>query len=175
MSEEVRFETTGVLDDAFFKENAKYLLSSKYYLKRLILGILLTVLILAEVVWLSMPSMLIVLAIYWGMYYPLTLLYQRRAAKILIKRQREAYPDGRCEIVAACVEEGVRCENRTSGGTVVVDYAHLSTMALAKHAYILMSKASQFTVFFTDGLTEQEKTDLQAYLREKCPKLKIIR
>lgn len=175
MSEEVRFETTGVLDEVFFKENAKYLLSPKFHQRRMILAALITVFLLAEAIWFSMPSLLVILAIYWITFYPMTLWAQRRAAKTLTKRQYETYPDGRCEIGTSCVEAGVRSENRTAGGAVVVSYEHLATLAMADHAYILMSKANQLVVFFTDELTEEERNALREHLMEKCPKLKIIR
>lgn len=175
MSEEIRFETTGILDEAFYKENARYLLSPKFHHRRLILALVIVIMCLSGYCLLNDRHFLHLLIIYAVAYVPFTLWYRRSAAKTSIKRHREIYPDGKCELTTACTPEGVRSENLTTGGVGVVKYEHLHTLARADHAFILMTKAGQFTVFFTDGLSAQEQSDLRAHLCEKCPKLKIIR
>lgn len=175
MSEEVRFATSGTLDEAFFKANAKYMLSPKFRRRRMILALAITVMCLAEYAWFRNTAFLVILAIYWVTYYPLTLWYQRSAVKTLTKRFCETYADGRCEVASSCTEEGVLCENRSAGGAVTVKYEHMHSLAVADHAFILMSKAGQFTAFFTDELDEQAQKDLRSYLCAKCPQMKIIR
>lgn len=175
MSDEARFATAGILDEAFFKANAKYLLSPKFRRRRMILAAVITALCLAEYAWFRNAAFLVILAIYWITYYPFTLWYQRSAVGTLTKRFRENYADGKCEMISACTEEGVFCENRSAGGALTVRYEHLHSLAVADHAMILMSKAGQFTVLFTDGLSEQEQKELRAYLCEKCPGIKVIR
>lgn len=175
MSDEARFVTAGTLDEAFFKANAKYLLSPKFRRRRLILAAVVTALCLAEYAWYRNAAFLVILAIYWITYYPFTLWYQRSAVNTLTKRFRETYADGQCEMISSCTEEGILCENRSTGGALMVKYEHLHSLAVADHALILMSKADQFAVLFTDGLNEQEQMELRAFLREKCPHIKVIR
>ncbi len=175
MTDDARFVTSGTLDEEFFKENAKYLLSSQFQRKRLILAVAVNVLCIAEGLWLRSPVFLWILIFYWATYIPFTLWYRRSAAKTSIKRFKESYPDGKCEMTTACTQEGVWTENHTSGGSGTIKYEHLQTMAVADHVFILLTKAGQYTVCFTDELTEQEKSDLRAYLCEKAPQMKVIR
>lgn len=175
MTDESRFVTTGTLDEAFFKENARYMLTGQFNRRRMILAIAVTALCLAEYIWLKSPVFLWILAFYWLTYIPFTLWYRRNVAKTSIKRFQESYPDGKCQLTTACTPEGVWGENHTSGGSSTVKYEHLQTMAVADHAYILMTKAGQYTVCFTDELTEQEKGEMRAYLCEKAPQMKVIR
>ena len=175
MTDDALFITSGTLDEAFFNENAKYMLSRRFNCKRLILAAAVTALCVGEALWFRSWAFLWILAAYWATYIPFTLMYRRSAAKTSIKRFKETYPEGKCEMTTACTPEGVWSENHTSGGKGTIQYEHLQTMAVADHAYILLTKAGQYTVFFTDELAEQEQADLRAYLCEKAPKMKVVR
>lgn len=175
MTDDARFVTSGTLDEAFFHENAKYMLTSRFNRKRLILAAAVTALCVGEALWFRSWTFMWILLAYWATYIPFTLWYRRSAAKTSIKRFKEIYPEGKCEMTTACTLEGVWSENHTSGGSGTIQYEHLQTMAVADHAYILLTKAGQYTVCFTDQLTEQEKSELRAYLCEKAPKMKVIR
>lgn len=175
MTDDALFVTSGTLDEAFFRENAKYMLTSKFNHRRLILAALITVMCIVEGLWLRSWAFLWILLAYWATYIPFTLWYRRSAAKTSIKRFKENYPEGKCEMTTACTPEGVWTENHTSGGSGTIKYEHLHTLAVADHAYILLTKAGQYTVCFTDELTEQEQADLRAHLCEKAPKMKVVR
>lgn len=175
MIDNALFVTSGTLDEAFFHENAKYMLTGRFNRKRLILAAAVTALCVGEALWFRNWAFMWILLAYWASYIPFTLWYRKSAAKTSIKRFQETYSQGKCELTTACTPEGVWTENHTSGGSGTIGYEHLHTMAVADHAYILLTKAGQYTVCFTDALSQQEKADLRAYLCEKAPKMKVIR
>lgn len=175
MTEEARFATTGTITDSFYKDNAQYMISPQFRRKRLILATLVVGMCLAGYVLVQNVMYLYILGIYAVTYVPFTLWYRRSAVKTLIKRSHEVFSDGKYTITVSCTDQGVRSENHATGGATVVEYASLDTLAMGEGAFILMSKAGQFTVFFTESMSEQEMGELLAFLQEKCPKLKIIR
>lgn len=175
MNEDVRFITTGKLNEAFFRRNSRYLLSPKYIRVRVILYAVILVVFLGGYFITTWSLYLSALAIYTALTVAMIFIDRKRAAKTLTKRLCETAPDGEILVTTCCTERGVRCENQTSGGMTEIEYKHLDTLAMAEGAMILMTKASQFTVFFTDCMTEQEQRELQAFIQEKCPQIKIKR
>ena len=175
MNEEAQFITTGKLNEAFFHRNSRYLLSPKYIRTKLILLAVVTVLLLGSYFLMGRPLYLIMLAVYAVFSAAMLFVDRNRAAKTLTKRLLETAPDGEVLLTTSCTDSGIRSENHTNGGTTEIEYKHLSTLAVAEGAMILMTKASQFTVLFTDCLTEQELRELQVFIEEKCPQIKIKR
>lgn len=174
MTEQSFFTTTGTLNDAFFQNNAQYMVSPQFQRNRLIVATIIIGICLAGYAAFQDTQFLILLGVYAVLYVPTTLWYRRSAVKTLIKRTHELCHNGEFTITVSCTETGVRSENHASGGVTVVEYANLATLAVGEGAFILMSQAGQFTVFFTDGMDDEAKGQLLAFLKEKCPKLKII-
>ena len=54
-------------------------------------------------------------------------------------------------------------------------YENLSFAASTPNLFFVMSKSRQFFLVFKDCLTPEQQASFLSFLKEKCPKLKIMR
>lgn len=73
MIDNALFVTSGTLDEAFFHENAKYMLTGRFNRKRLILAAAVTALCVGEALWFRSWAFMWILLAYWATYIPFTL------------------------------------------------------------------------------------------------------
>ncbi len=173
MSEEVRFETTGVLDEAFLRKTFKYSISPQWCWIRISRMLLTSLPFLLTSEFLGRQTTLILLAAFWIAFVLITIWMLRRSLDVSVKSFRERYDGGTCEITTSCIPEGIRTVNRTNGNVNVLKYEHIRSLRVVEDAFFLTTEAAQLLTYFTNGLTRQEKTELIAFLKEKRPQLKI--
>lgn len=172
MDEEKKlFASNVTYDEAFFKENAHYMLAAGFYRKRLILLAVVAVIVLLAYAYTRMTTMLILLAAYVVLWFVLHFRYRNSVVRQQIKRLKESTPEGKIEMQASCCDEGVRIENFTTGGSMVFQYADLATFAETDRWLMVYTKASQFFTFDKTNIADGGVEALLAYLHEKCPQL----
>lgn len=102
-------------------------------------------------------------------------LVKRKLLRNNIARLREAYPDGACRYESFFTVDGVHIHNLSNGGETLFRYEHFARAAETEHIFFVISKTQQFFVVFKDCLTPEQRKSFLPFLKEQCPKLKIMR
>ena len=92
-----------------------------------------------------------------------------------IARLRENYPDGSCRYETFFTVDGVHIHNLSNGGESLLRYENFARAAETENVFFVISKMQQFFLVFKDCLTPEQQKSFLPFLKEKCPKLKIIR
>ena len=71
--------------------------------------------------------------------------------------------------------EGISLCNLSSEVRAVLPYENIRAAAETEHYFFLNTKANQFTLVFKNCLTPEQQASFLPFLKEKCPKLKIMR
>ena len=71
--------------------------------------------------------------------------------------------------------DGVVLRNLTIHGEASLRYENLSVAASTPNLFFVMSKSRQFFLVFKDCLTPEQRESFFPFLKERCPKLKIMR
>lgn len=173
MPEVGAFATTGTLNEDFLRRNAKPLMRKAVLAYS---SICMTTAILSAYLYtkaggthqLIVALLLLMMAIWYPWYY------NRRWLKTSIARLKESSPDGEMVVTVSCTEQGIRIENQTSGGAMTINYENINCAIETEDALLIRSRANQLTAFFKSSLTEQECTDLKAFLLNKGVKVKSL-
>ena len=100
---------------------------------------------------------------------------KRKLLQNNIARLRESYPDGSCRYESFFTVDGIHIHNLSSGGETLLRYEHFARAAEAERVFFIISKTQQFFLVFKDCLTPEQQKSFLPFLKEKCPKLKIMR
>lgn len=168
-----RFVTTGVVDEAFLRENIVHVIARKGMIQ---LGAMYGVCILLALGCYALQRHvlhLVLAAICVVLLVTRVKRYHSRVTKLHLDRLRETAADGSVAYTVSCTEQGVRQENHTHGGVATLEWGSIDRAVETEGALMLISKAKQYVAFFKSELTEQECGELKAYLRSKGIKVKI--
>lgn len=167
------FATTGTLNEGFLRLNAKPLMRKAVLVYSFIC---MTTAILSAYLYTQTGSthqlIVALLSLMLAIGYPW--YYNHCWLKTSIARLRESSPDGEMVITVSCTEQGIRIENQTSGGAMIINYENIVRAIETEDALLIQSRAKQMTAFFKSSLTEQECEDLKAYLQGKGVKVKSL-
>ncbi len=169
-----QYRTSGTMDEGTLREFGKYLLPprSKW------LALLFIVLFCgsAALNFVGGNMILVVVCIIAALVFAVELpLLKRRLLRNNIARLREAYPSGFCRYESFFTAEGVQIHNLSNGGETLFRYEHFARAAETEHVFFVISRMQQFFVVFKDCLTPEQQKNFLPFLKEKCPKLKIMR
>lgn len=168
-----RFATTGRVDEDFFRQNVKYLLSRRYMVQLWTLRAvgLAGFAVLAVVLQQALP--LVLGAAWLALSFFLQGRRLCRMARLNARRLGETVPDGVVMMTTSFHEDGVHSHNETTGGKVVMPYEHIVRLKETEEHLLLFSRADQYEVVFKHQLEEKDVQQLKAYLAGKCQGLKI--
>ena len=102
-------------------------------------------------------------------------LLKRKMLQNNIARLRETYPDGSCRYESFFTVEGVHIHNLSNGGETLFRYEHFSRAAETDNVFFIISRSQQFFLVFKDCLTPEQRQSFLPFLKERCPKLKVMR
>ena len=71
--------------------------------------------------------------------------------------------------------DGVHIHNLSNGGDSLLRYENFARAAETENVFFVISKMQQFFLVFKDCLTLEQQKSFLPFLKEKCPKLKIMR
>lgn len=93
--------------------------------------------------------------------------------RVTHRRLYESSPGG--HITSFFTEEGISVQNLTTAGQSMIRYGSIRRAAETEHYFLLRIKTGYwYTLVSKDCLTPEEQTAFLPFLREKCPKLKVI-
>ena len=169
-----QYRTTGVMDKVALQEVQKYLFRTRLDWVRwiavaVIAGCALLALIARD--WFDGGLYLFLAAFVF--LFPR--LIQRRYVKNQLARMRENSLEGVTRYESFFTVDGVVLRNHTIHGEVLMRYENLSFVASTPNLFFVMSKSRQFFLVFKDCLTPEQQKSFPPFLKEKCPKLKIMR
>ena len=102
-------------------------------------------------------------------------LLKRRMLRNNINRLRENYPGGSCRYESFFTVDGIHLHNLSNSGETLLRYEHFARVAETENVFFIISKMQQFFLVFKDCLTPEQRDSFLPFLKEKCPKLKIMR
>ena len=102
-------------------------------------------------------------------------LLKRKMLRNNIARLRENYPDGACRYESFFTVDGIQIHNLSNGGESLLRYESFSRVAETEHVFFVISKMQQFFLVFKDCLTPEQQRSFVSFLKERCPKLKVMR
>ena len=169
-----RYRTSGVVDENALNEVQKYLISGKAkWVMRILAAVYvlfgLSAIIAARDVY---AVMCLVLGVLLGI---LPRLVSRRLVKTNVARLKEAYPGGVRAMESYFDQDGLVVINRSGGENVHILYPAFNRVAETEHYFFLASKAGQFCLVYKNFLTSEERASFIPFLKEKCPKIKVMR
>ena len=169
-----QYRTTGVMDKVALQEVQKYLFRTRLDWVRwiavaVIAGCALLALIARD--WFDGGLYLFLAAF----VFLLPRLIQRRYIKNQLARMRENSPEGVTRYESFFTVDGVVLRNLTIHGEASLRYESLSLAASTPNLFFVMSKSRQFFLVFKDCLTPEQQESFLPFLKERCPKLKIMR
>ncbi len=168
-----QYRTSGVWDENTYREISRFLLSRKRVLFIRIYTIVVAIFTVLMFFSKNYPyTVLLLLTTLFCAMGPMLLrkLYLHRA----LKRMREI----RAEPVRGesfFTLEGITLRNPDSGKQAVLPYENIQGAAETEHYFLLNTKANQFALVFKDCLTPEQMESFLPFLKERCPKLKIMR
>lgn len=168
-----QYRTSGTLDEAAIKENAKIYVPTWYrWLTRAFcvfcfLFFLLFSLIGKNVVF----SCFFLFGTVLFASYP-TLL-RRRYWKLTITRLTEQTGTSSFRLETFFNVDGLVVRNLETDGSVLLRYEDIAYLSESKHYFALMTRGQQFTLIFKDCLTDEQKKSFIHDMKQRCPKLKV--
>jgi len=168
-----QYRTSGVLDENTYREVSRFFLPPRHVLfiriYTIVVAFFTVLMFFSKNYFYTVQLLLIVILFAMG---PMLLrkLYLRRT----LKRMREIRAEpARMETFFTL--EGVALRNSDSGKQAVLPYENIRGAAETEHYFFLNTKANQFTLVFKDCLTPEQMESFLPFLKERCPKLKIMR
>ena len=169
-----QYRTIGVMDKAALQEVQKYLFRSRLdWVRWIAVAVIAGCALLALIVrdWLDGGFYLFLAAF----VFLLPRLIQKRYIKNQLARMRENSLEGVTRYESFFTVDGVVLHNHTIHGEALMRYENLSFAASTPNLFFVMSKSRQFFLVFKDCLTPEQQASFLSFLKEKCPKLKIMR
>jgi len=168
-----QYRTSGVLDENTYHEISRFLLPRRHVLfiriYAIVVGIFTVLMFISKNYPYTVLFLLITVLFAMG---PMLLrkLYLHRT----LKRMREIRAEPvRTETFFTL--EGVTLRNPDSGKQAVLPYETIRSVAQTEHYFFLATKANQFTLVFKDCLAAEQLESFVPFLKEHCPRLKIMR
>ncbi len=168
-----QYRTSGVLDENTYREVSRFLLSRKRVLFIRIYTIVVAIFTVLMFFSKNYPyTVLLLLTTLFCAMGPMLLrkLYLHRA----LKRMREIRAEP-VRVETFFTLEGITLYNPDSGKQAVLPYENIRGVAETEHYFFLTTKANQFTLVFKDCLIPEQMESFLPFLKERCPKLKIMR
>lgn len=164
------FETTGILDEAAYREIGRRLIAPwvhAFYFAAAALYLLLTVWFLTRRS-IGMAVLCLLLAV---LMILLDTMMPRRSAKTALRRMRES---GETEIRyrTRFEDDGVLIENRTTGASGTIGYPAFKKVFRTAHMLVLVTKARQAVFVFRGQLGTDGERELIAFLKQKPTAIK---
>ncbi len=169
-----QYRTSGVMDEAALREVQKYLFRSRLDWVRWI-----------AVAVIAVAALLAFIAQDWfyGILYSVLVaffcLFPRLNRMLYIKNQvsrmKETSSEGVTRYESFFTVDSIVLRNLTIHGEASMRYESLSVAASTPNLFFVMSKSRQFLLVFKECLTPEQRESFLPFLKEKCPKLKIMR
>ena len=168
------YRTTGTMGEPELREIQKYLFRSRLDWVRWI-----------AVAVIAVAALLALIARDWfyGVLYSALVVFfclfphliQSRYIKNQLSRMRENSPEGVTRYESFFTVDGVVLRNLTNHGEGMIQYESLALAASTANLFLIMSKSRQFLLVFKDCLTPEQRESFLPFLKETCPKLKVMR
>ena len=169
-----QYRTSGTMNEDTLREFSKYFLPPKSKLMALIFILVFGVTAVLNFMGGNMV-MAAIAAIAVVVFIVEVPLIKRRMLRNNIARLRENYPSGCCRYESFFVVDGVHIHNLSNGGESLLRSENFARAAETEHVFFVISKMQQFFLVFKDCLTPEQQKSFLPFLKEKCPKLKIMR
>ncbi len=168
-----QYRTSGVLDENTYREVSRFFLPRRHVLLIRIYAIVVAIFTVLMFFSKNYPYtvLLLLITLLFAMG-PMLLqkLYLHRALKRI--REIRAEP---ARMESFFTLEGITLRNPDSGKQAVLPYENIRGVAETEHYFFLNTKANQFTLVFKDCLIPEQMESFLPFLKERCPKLKIMR
>ena len=151
-----QYRTSGVMDEAALREVQKYLFRSRLDWVRWI-----------AVAVIAVAALLAFIAQDW--FYGILYI------KNQVSRMKETSSEGVTRYESFFTVDSIVLRNLTIHGEASMRYESLSVAASTPNLFFVMSKSRQFLLVFKECLTPEQRESFLPFLKEKCPKLKIMR
>ena len=168
------YRTSGRLDEAYYREISRFVISRKrvWFIRgcAIVLGPLgIFMLSVKEYYYAGLDLVFMVL-------FALTpMLLRRRYLRGSMKFLREAYPEGFARVESFFTVDGISIHNITSGAQAVLPYGVIRMAAETRQYFVLKSEANQIALVYKDCLTPEQIDSFLPFIQERCPKLKVKR
>lgn len=169
-----QYRTSGTMNEDTLREFAKYMLPPRSKRLALIFVLCFSGTAVLNFVGGNMV-MAVICAVAAAIFIVEVPLIKRRMLRNNIARFRESYPDGACRYESFFTVDGIQIHNLSNGGESLLRYEDFSRAAETEHVFFVISKMQQFFVVFKDCLTPEQRRSFVPFLKEKCPKLKVMR
>lgn len=163
------FETTGIINQDILEELGKYIIPD---VQRLPIKVVAVVTLIQGIINLSV--MLLLSAVF---FFLISLCYDAIVKRYYINRNVKQISEyicpNKCTFTTFFDIDGIHVTNHATGEAVTVPYTQVRKLVETKNCYFLWANR-QFVVTFKTGLDLSEKEQFISYLRDKCPKVKVI-
>lgn len=169
-----QYRTAGVMDKAALREVGKYLFRSRLdWVRWIAVAVIAVAALLAFIArdWFSGVLYSALTAFFF--LYPRFL--QNRYIRGQLNRMKESSPEGVARYETFFTVDGAVLKNLTNHGEVLIRYESLALAASTPNLFFVMSKSRQFFLVFKDCLTPEQRESFLPFLKERCPKLKVMR
>ncbi len=166
------FKTSGIVNKDIFDEIKKFFITKR--------AIFMLALELVVVIFLAVMGYM-----YNFIYDTISLIYSvlliifvccprpNRAVKFELERMAELTGKREADFTVYFEDDCVVMQNKTTGSVSRVKYNRLERLKKAKTVYAIFTKTGVFIPVFISCLSEDEKSELLAFLKTNAPQLKI--
>ena len=169
-----QYRTSGVMNEDNLRQFSKYLLPPRS--KWLALIFILIFAAAAALNFVGGNTVMTVICTITAVVFIVEIpLLKRKMLRNNIARLRENYPDGSCRYETFFTVDGVHIHNLSNGGESLLRYENFARAAETENVFFVISKMQQFFLVFKDCLTLDQQKSFLPFLKEKCPRLKIMR
>lgn len=169
-----QYRTSGILNEAALHEIEKCLVPPH---SKWLAGTFAVLYLLVAVLAVIMNNLAIIIfsPIFMFVFLAQPVFMKKRFSKVIRDRMKEVNPSGSYQYGSFFTADGVVLHNETMHGEVLLRYESLSSAASTPNFFFVMSKSQQFFLVFKNCLTPEQQESFLPFLKEKCPKLKIMR
>ena len=169
-----QYRTAGVLDENALREISKYFIAR--WRKWIAWGAAVIFGVSALLALIAQDFVFVLVCALLAAFFVLApKRFTKQFLKTNVARLQESYPSGARQMESYFDEEGVVILNRDNSGEGRLYYPTLAQAVETEHYFFLSSKANQFFLVFKDHLTPEQRDNFLPFLKEKCPKLKVVR
>lgn len=169
-----QYRTSGTMNEDTLREFSKYLLPSRSKWLALMF-----ILIFGAAAALNFAGGNMVMAVICAaaavVFMAEIPLLKRKMLRNNIARLRENYPAGACRYESFFTVDGIHLHNLSNGGESLLRYESFARAAETESVFFVISKTQQFFLVFKNCLTPEQQKSFLPFLKEKCPKLKVMR
>ena len=169
-----KYRTSGVLDEAAYREISKFSVGRGRVWFARIFSIVMGLFTILTLIVRDYPYMVLSL-VFTVLFALLPMLITRLSIRTAVKRMAEAYPEGYVRIETFFTEEGIELHNLSNGGKGTLAYETIRRVAETERYFYIATKGNQFNLVFKNMLTSEQKRDFLPFLQSKCPDIKVVR